>query len=122
MRTPIRIKRLSFPRLVMVLVFLLSGLLAAGGLTAGLAAQDRAKPPQKEEEEEPAPKPRPKTPLRVGDEDTEGKPASRAAGAQVTNLEREAQRAKNPAVQELYRSLARPHDVVTMRSGTQTWN
>jgi ABC-type transport system substrate-binding protein len=78
----------------------------------------QGKKPAKEEEEEPA-KSKPRTPLRVGDEnlDDEARPRPRRPRAQNIDLDREAQRALFPQVQELFRSLAKPHDTATMPSG-----
>jgi ABC-type transport system substrate-binding protein len=76
------------------------------------------------EEEEDATKPPRKDPLRVGDEDQEEKqpPATAKPGAlRPSDLEREAKRAKHPAVQELFERLVRPHDVVTMAGSLRTW-
>jgi peptide/nickel transport system substrate-binding protein len=68
------------------------------------------------EEEEDTTKPPLKAPPRVGDEDVEENQPSanvKAGSLRPSDLEREAKRAKHPAVQELFARLARPHDVVT---------
>ena len=76
------------------------------------------------EEEEDATKPPRKVPLRVGDEDMEeNQPPANAKPSSLrpSDLEREAKRAKHPAVRELFERLARPHDVVTMAGSLRTW-
>src|SRR5438132_8999400 len=65
----------------------------------------------KEEEEEPV-KGKRKPLIRVGDEDEDKQDAAAAS-----DLEREAQKAKNPAVRSLLQSLKKPHDVVTTKEG-----
>ncbi len=111
-----------------VLAFLLSAALIAGWPSADLAAQDRAKSSSKKqgqedpskkkrqkEEEEDTRKPKRQVPP-VGDEEGEEKPQppAKAEGGEATPLEREAQQAKHPAIERLYRSLAKPHDVAIM--------
>jgi peptide/nickel transport system substrate-binding protein len=87
-------------------------------------AKQAGKKPFKEEEEEPS-KPKRRVPLRVGDEDVEEKQPKPAAqprpkpGAEVNELEREAKTARNPVAAELFQSLARPHDIAVMPSGTR---
>src|SRR6266852_4623664 len=101
------------------ILLLLSALLVAGWLNADLAAQDKTKPSKKEEEEDPAAKPKRPVPV-VGDEDKEEKgtkPAAKSGDGPATDLEREADRTKNPVVQKLFRSLAKPHDLLTTPSG-----
>lgn len=73
----------------------------------------------KEEEEEPV-KVKPRTPLRVEEEEPAAKPGKAPARPLMpltTDLVKEAQKAKNPAVRDLFRRLAVPHDIVTMRAG-----
>src|SRR5207249_9894935 len=106
------------------------------GFTAGWeqpdlpAKQEQADPSKtkqsgrkpKEEEEETA-KPARKVPLRVGDEDLDpNQPLSATKPGAAVDLEQEAKRARHPAVQELFNRLAKPHDVVTMKSGLRTGN
>jgi ABC-type oligopeptide transport system substrate-binding subunit len=86
----------------------------------GKASQKPARKPAKEEEEDTA-KPKRKTPPRVEDEETDSKrpaAADRGDSSQATSLEDEAQRARNPVVKELFKSLSKPHDVVTLQRGT----
>ena len=115
-----------------VLAFLLSAALIVGWPITDSAAQDRAKSSSKKEakeapkkkqpkeEEEGAGKPKRQVPP-VGDEEGEEKPQlpAKAEGGEATDLEREAQQAKHPAVGKLYRSLAKPHDVAVMPSGNR---
>jgi peptide/nickel transport system substrate-binding protein len=117
---------------------LLWGLIVGGWLSSELAAQNPGKAPQKEEEgpakankqtgkkpskeeEEEPTKPKPRPPIRVGDEELEVKqqPSSaKPAGSQALDLEREAREAKHDAVKQLFKDLAKPHDLVNMPSGS----
>jgi peptide/nickel transport system substrate-binding protein len=101
------------------LALLLSAGLVGSWLSSDLAAQDKTKPSKKEEEEDPAAKPKRPVPV-VGDEEKEEKgtkPAAKSADRPATDLEREAELAKNPVVQQLFRSLAKPHDLLTTPTG-----
>jgi peptide/nickel transport system substrate-binding protein len=115
-----------------------SEFLLACWLTAGLAgqeptqsaAQSRREQPAKKptgrklkEEEEAPTKPPLKVPPRVGDEDLEANPPSGTKSGTLppSDLEREAKRAKHPAVRELFSRLAKPHDEVTL-TNKRTWN
>ncbi|HLJ95147.1 MAG TPA: ABC transporter substrate-binding protein, partial [Gemmataceae bacterium] len=77
----------------------------------------------KEEEEDTA-KPARKVPLRVGDEDLDTNPPASGKPSTVptTDLEREAKQAKHPAVQQLFSTLAKPHDVITMVQSLHVWH
>jgi ABC-type oligopeptide transport system substrate-binding subunit len=107
------------------------------GLSSGtLAAQDSGKSAQKtdkseqpvkdqkaqkkipkEEEEEPA-KPKRRTPIRVGDEEMdENASADESETGSLADLEREAAQAKDPKVKDLYQTLSKPHDIVTLSTG-----
>jgi ABC-type oligopeptide transport system substrate-binding subunit len=108
-------------------------------LAAGRAEQEPAKPgpsPKQEqpgagkqtgrkpkEEEEETTKPPRKVPPRVGDEDQDAnQPSGTKSGTLLpSDLEREAKQAKHPAVQELFRRLAKPHDEVTL-TNNRTWS
>lgn len=97
-------------------------------LAVGLAAQKPVveeeepvkKAPKKlpkEEEEEPV-KPRPKVPVRVEEDEPAPRPAKPAAGP-ATDLAAEARDASHPAVRDLFRDLAVPHDAAVMGSGNR---
>ena len=73
------------------------------------------KPPKEEEEEQGKTKRKPV--IRVGDEDEEKEAGDKGEPGQTTELEREAQKAKNPMVRQLFSGLKIPHDVVTLASG-----
>ena len=121
-------------RLVAILVLFSSMLVLAGWLTADSAAQtppkksatkeEQEETPRKkkdkEEQEEPG-KTKRKTPLRVGDEDETKSPDGPAKGTtpEPADLAQEAKRARHPEVRELFRSLAKPHDVVTLTGARQ---
>jgi ABC-type transport system substrate-binding protein len=105
-------------RLFTAWVLLLFPLFIAGWMGASLTAQDKAKP-KKEEEEDPGAKPKRPVPV-VGDEDREEqttRPAAKPVDTQVADLRREAERAKNPAVKDLFNSLAIPHDMLVTPTG-----
>jgi peptide/nickel transport system substrate-binding protein len=80
------------------------------------SAKQATRKPPKEEEEEPV-KGKGKPLIRVGDEDEDKQAADKGADAAASDLEREAKNAKNPAVRELFKSLQKPHDVVTAKEG-----
>jgi ABC-type transport system substrate-binding protein len=104
-----------------VFAFLAVLVLMAG---VGLAGQEKPARPaqqkQKDEEEEEKSPTKIKKPIRVGDEQTDVKrPAapSRSSAPTAADLEQAAETASNPVVKNFYRSLAKPHDVATLRSG-----
>src|SRR5262249_37172592 len=78
------------------------------------SAQQAGKKPVKEEEEEKVPR-KPRAPLRVGDEQADGK--ERPNFGRPADLEREAKEAKYPVARRLCQDLLRPHDVVRMPAG-----
>jgi len=80
------------------------------------SAKQATRKPPKEEEEEPI-KGKRKPLIRVGDDDEDKQAADKGADAAASDLEREAKNAKNPAVRELFKSLQKPHDVVTAKEG-----
>src|SRR5262249_28220902 len=84
-----------------------------------LAAQNPGKKPPTEEED-PVRPPKPKTPLRVEEEDPNAKPPKpldKAGGPRPTDLAVEAEQSYPAEIKLLFRRLAVPHDVVTMKSG-----
>lgn len=82
------------------------------GLTPGWGQQpagkaDKSGKPVREEEEEPG-RTKPKITLRVDDDTTIIRPGSGAI-----DLKKEAEQARHPAVRELFKAIATPHDRVT---------
>jgi ABC-type oligopeptide transport system substrate-binding subunit len=141
MRDTFAAKSFPFVHLAAAIALILCAWTLLGCLASGRAAQDAAKPdtprgqgePGKEkqtgkkpkEEEEETTKPPRKVPLRVGDEDLQENAPSLAAkpgSLRPADLEREAKRAKHPAVQELFQRLAKPHDVITMAGSQRALN
>src|SRR5437660_12752652 len=79
------------------------------------ATKKQGKKQPKEEEEEPG-KTKRKPLIRVGDED-EDQAADKDESGATSDLERDAEKTKNPVVRELLRGLSKPHDVVTALMG-----
>lgn len=140
MRHSVPAQGVSFTRIAMAVPLILSGFMIALW-TPGRADQEPAKPQvsqgkeepakkkqgsrkPKEEEEETTKSPR-KQPLRVGDEDLEANqpvPGARTGATLPADLERETKRARHAAVRDLFSSLAKPHDVITINPGNRIWN
>jgi peptide/nickel transport system substrate-binding protein len=80
--------------------------------------QEKPRPGAKEEQYENTP-PKRRTPIRVGDEDTEQGPAGESQDSLATGLGSEAEHTTNLAARDLYRSLARAYDTVTLTAGPQ---
>ena len=113
-----------------ILLFgLLSGTLVAQAPVKSSQKKDKAEQPgkdqktqekkvRKEEEEEPA-KAKRRPPIRVGDEEMDEKtPSDESETGSLADLEREAAQAKDPKVKDLYQTLSKPHDIVTLVFGS----
>lgn len=88
------------------------------GLLLPAAAQDPGKKPP-EEVEEKAPH-KPKVPLRVDDDEPDGKSSrgDRSASARLAELGAEAARAKHQVLRDLYQEFSVAHDLVYYTAGT----
>ena len=111
--------RLSWIRLISVLLLPLALVLAGSWLAAQQKKEEEEEPAPKkpaklpkDEEEEPTPA-KPKPPLRVDEDEPAGKksPTKPAPAARVVDLALAAKNAKG-AVRDLFESLIVPHDIV----------
>ena len=101
-----------------------TGACQAGNFTGtGAARHAKADGPKTQRGRRETTKPPRKRPPRVGDEDQDASQSSATKPGTLpsSDLEREAKQAKHPAVQELFRRLAKPHDEVTL-TNQRTWS